>query len=72
MIPQSLSLLRHKPGSPATGGWKTEIIKGTGRFEGIKGTASSKTKFLPPEKGNLDQRLLGMEPTTTLSLPSDF
>jgi hypothetical protein len=28
-----------------------EIIKSTGRFEGIKGTVSSKIKFLPVEKG---------------------
>ncbi|MGD0661725.1 MAG: hypothetical protein ABSD38_26990 [Syntrophorhabdales bacterium] len=39
------------PGNPATGGFKQEIIKGTGRFEGIKGTASGKNKFLPLEKG---------------------
>ena len=30
---------------------KSEIIKGTGRFEGIKGTQSGKMKYLPPEKG---------------------
>jgi hypothetical protein len=28
-----------------------EIIKGTGRFEGIKGTINSSTKVLKPEKG---------------------
>ena len=30
---------------------KSEILKGTGRFEGIKGTQSGKAKYLPPEKG---------------------
>jgi hypothetical protein len=30
---------------------KSEIIKGTGRYEGIKGTQSAKGKYLPPEKG---------------------
>ena len=29
----------------------SEILKGTGRFEGIKGTQSAKGKYLPPEKG---------------------
>lgn len=47
------------PGSPATGGFKTEIIKGTGRFEGIKGTASSKVKFIPPEKGEPGPKAVG-------------
>jgi hypothetical protein len=38
------------PGVPSTGGFKKEIIKGTGRFEGIKGTGSGRTKYLPVEK----------------------
>jgi hypothetical protein len=38
------------PGIPSTGGFKKEIIKGTGRFMGIKGTGSSQTKYLPLEK----------------------
>ncbi len=29
----------------------TELIKGTGRFEGIKGTTSSTGKVFPPGKG---------------------
>jgi hypothetical protein len=30
---------------------KSEIIKGTGRFQGIKGTISAKIRFLPAEPG---------------------
>ena len=30
-----------------------EIIKGTGRFEGIKGTFTTSTRVLKPEKGEL-------------------
>jgi hypothetical protein len=56
-------------GSAATGGFKTEIIKGTGRFEGIKGTASSKVKFTPLEKGEPGQKAVG-EGTYTYTLPS--
>ncbi len=32
---------------------KSEILRGTGRFEGIKGTQNAKGKYLPPEKGEL-------------------
>ncbi len=32
------------------GKWAGEIINGTGRFQGIKGTASAQIKFLPPDK----------------------
>src|SRR4030042_2994078 len=34
-------------GSPTSGGWTGEIIKGTGRFEGIKGTLRANVKYLP-------------------------
>jgi len=57
------------PGSPATAGWKTEILKGTGRFEGINGTASAKSKFIPPEKGEPGPKAVG-EGTITYTLPS--
>ena len=57
------------PGSPATGGFKTEIIKGTGRFEGIKGTASIKTKFIPAEKGEAGPKGVS-EGTYNYTLPS--
>jgi hypothetical protein len=45
-----------------------EIIKGTGRFDGIKGTATSSLKILPPEKGELGGKRIG-EGTITYTLP---
>jgi len=45
-----------------------EIIKGTGRFEGIKGTGTSKVKYLPGEKGEAGQKGIG-EGTLTYTLP---
>ena len=55
-------------GGPA-GQWTSEIIKGTGRFEGIKGTQSAKAKFLPVEKGEAGSKAFG-EGTITYTLPS--
>jgi hypothetical protein len=46
-----------------------EIIHGTGRFQGIKGTMTSSSKLLPPEKGELGGKSLG-EGTYTYTLPS--
>jgi hypothetical protein len=46
-----------------------EIIKGTGRFEGIKGTLTTKGKFLPIEKDEAGPKLVG-EGTITYTLPS--
>jgi hypothetical protein len=51
------------------GQWKSEIIKGTGRFVGIKGTQSAKAKYLPPEKGEPGPKGYG-EGTITYTLPS--
>jgi hypothetical protein len=45
-----------------------EIIKGTGRFEGIKGTVSSWSRSMPVEKGELGEKVLG-EGTLTYTLP---
>jgi len=56
-------------GTLAAGGWKSEIIKGTGRFEGIKGTLTSKAKYLPLEKGEAGSKGYG-EGTITYTLPS--
>ena len=39
--------------------WTGEIIHGTGRFQGIKGTSTSSGKVLPPEKGELGGKSLG-------------
>jgi hypothetical protein len=49
--------------------WRSEIIKGTGRFEGIKGTQSAKAKYLPVEKGEIGPKGYG-EGTITYTLPS--
>ena len=46
-----------------------EIIKGTGRFEGIKGTGTSKVKYLPVETGEAGAKGIG-EGTLTYTLPS--
>ena len=46
-----------------------EIIKGTGRFEGIKGTQTSKYKLLPLEEGEVDPKGIG-EGTFNYTLPS--
>ena len=56
-------------GALASGGWTSEIIKGTGRFEGIKGTQSAKAKYLPLEKGETGPKGYG-EGTITYTLPS--
>jgi hypothetical protein len=48
---------------------KREIIKGTGRFEGIKGTGTTTVKYLPLEKGELGPKGIG-EGTLTYTLPS--
>jgi len=53
----------------ASGGLTSEIIKGTGRFEGIKGTQSTKIRFLPVEKGEGGPKGIG-EGTITYTLPS--
>ena len=51
-----------------SGGMTSEIIKGTGRFEGIKGTQSAKAKYLPLEKGEVGPKGYG-EGTITYTLP---
>jgi hypothetical protein len=48
---------------------KGEITKGTGRFQGIKGTQAAKTKYLPIEKGEPGPKGIG-EGTLTYTLPS--
>jgi hypothetical protein len=56
-------------GAYTSGGWTSEIIKGTGRFEGIKGTQTAKAKYLPVEKGEGGPRGYG-EGTITYTLPT--
>jgi hypothetical protein len=58
-------------GGTAAGGsgeWTSEIIKGTGRFEGIKGTHTARAKYLPVEKGEAGAKGYG-EGTITYTLP---
>ena len=50
------------------GGWTSEILKGTGRFEGIKGTQSAKATYLPIEPGEAGAKGYG-EGTITYTLP---
>jgi hypothetical protein len=51
-------------------GWTSEIIKGTGRFEGINGNQNTtKSKILPLEKGEAGSKWLG-EGNLTFALPS--
>jgi hypothetical protein len=49
--------------------WTGEITKGTGRFQGIKGTMTAGGKFLPLEKGELGPKVRG-EATYNYTLPS--
>ena len=56
-------------GLPAATKRAGEIIHGTGRFQGIKGTITTSSKLLPPEKGELRGKSLG-EGTYTYTLPS--
>lgn len=55
-------------GHPAETKGTAEIIKGTGRFEGITGTTSASRKQIPPEKGELGPKVL-LEGTLTYTLP---
>jgi hypothetical protein len=36
-------------GTPTSSKWAGDIINGTGRFQGIKGTAAAEIKFVPPK-----------------------
>ena len=55
-------------GASVAGALKGEIIKGTGRFEGIKGTVTMKTKMLPVEKGEFGPKTIN-DVTLTYTLP---
>ncbi|MEN6319965.1 MAG: hypothetical protein ABFD82_14570 [Syntrophaceae bacterium] len=49
--------------------WAGDIIHGTGRFQGIKGTITTSSKRLPPEKGELAGKTIG-EGTLDYTPPS--
>ncbi len=66
---QSTIVVKNQGTSTAMGSqWTSEIRKGTGRFEGIKGTASSKGTYLPREPGEGAGKGYG-EGTLTYTLP---
>ena len=48
--------------------WTGDIIHGTGRFQGTKGTVTASSKLLPPEKGEPVSKVLG-EGTIVYTLP---
>jgi len=55
--------------SGPTGQFTGEIIHGTGRFQGIKGTSTSTSmKTFPPEKGEIVGKIIG-EITINFTLP---
>lgn len=56
-------------GSYTAAGETSETIKGTGRFQGIKGTLTRKAKFFPIEPGEPGPKGYG-EGTITYTLPS--
>ena len=55
--------------TPALSKLTREIIKGTGRFEGIKGTGTGTTKLFPVEEGEAGPKGVG-EASITYTLPS--
>jgi hypothetical protein len=57
------------PGVQTSSKSMREIIKGTGRFEGIKGSGTGITNYLPLEKGELGQKGIG-DFSITYTLPS--
>ena len=48
--------------------WSGDILSGTGRFQGIKGTVTFSTKLLPVEKGELGPKVLS-EGNVVYTLP---
>jgi hypothetical protein len=57
------------PGSRTSAQSTREIIKGTGQFQGITGTGTGVTKYLPLEPGEVGQKGVG-EFSITYTLPS--
>ncbi|MGA2956063.1 MAG: hypothetical protein ABSF48_10110 [Thermodesulfobacteriota bacterium] len=55
------------PAGSTAKGYSAEIIHGTGRFQGIKGTETGTWKVLPPEKGEVMGKIVG-ECTMTFTL----
>jgi hypothetical protein len=55
--------------TPTSSKQTREIIKGTGRFEGIKGTGSGTVKYFPVEEGEAGPKGVG-EGSITYTLPA--
>jgi hypothetical protein len=70
-FPDSSIIIFKEQGTMGTtaAGVTGEIIKGTGRFEGAKGTRTVNVKYLPVEKDELGRKGYG-EGTITYTLPS--
>ena len=60
--------ISHTKGTSEGGQFSGEIIHGTGRFQGIKGTVTGTAKNLPPVKGEIIGKALS-EWTMTFTLP---
>ncbi len=56
-------------GIPGGYKWEANMINGTGRFQGVKGTASGEGKFLRPEKGEVLGKAVG-KVTFNFTVPS--
>ena len=55
-------------GDPSATTWTGDIVNGTGRFQGIKGTVTFSTKIFPPETGESGGKTLS-EGTLVYTLP---
>ena len=69
IISKALGGLERTAAGPSASRGMREIIKGTGRFEGIKGTGTGTSKFLPIEKNETIPKAIG-EVTLTYTLPT--
>jgi hypothetical protein len=69
IVLKSQTTLRGAEGTTRSGEYTGEILKGTGRFQGIKGNQTAKAKILPVEKGEAGSRQYG-EGTLTYTMPS--
>ncbi len=68
-IIMKVQVTRTASGTTVSATTTREIIKGTGRFEGIKGTGTSTVKYFPVEEGEAGAKTIG-EGTLTYTLPS--
>jgi len=68
IIKAQVALTGIAPGTPTSSKLTREIIKGTGRFEGIKGTGATKVKYFRVEEGEAGPKGIG-EGSITYTLP---